>query len=150
MLLRPGRMQKPTVVRYVDEEVRAFEDELPGQVANRVFETDQWRNPNVAIGKAENGVIGSWRKISGHPRPSDDGKEGKRTSCRNVLAKRNQVDFAINLHALTRFGDKNGRVVVAFAFKIQRAKKQVSFAQSTEVFDKPITLTVLVTHRIGH
>src|SRR6476659_6895982 len=49
MLLRPGRTQEPSVIRYVGKEVGATENKLPRQVANRILETDQRRDSCLVV-----------------------------------------------------------------------------------------------------
>src|SRR5512132_2240642 len=52
MLMRSSGPVKPAVVRHIYEQVRAgtcvvWKDELPGELANRVFETNQWRHMDI-------------------------------------------------------------------------------------------------------
>src|SRR4029453_4431520 len=47
MLLRTCRMQKPPVVRDVDEQVSTFEHKLPRQFADCIFETNKRRALNL-------------------------------------------------------------------------------------------------------
>ena len=44
MLSRAGGVQKPAIVRHVGEQVRAAQDKLPGQLAERILETNQRRD----------------------------------------------------------------------------------------------------------
>ena len=41
-------MQKPSVIRHVGEQIRSVQNELPGQVADGVFETNQRRDLHIA------------------------------------------------------------------------------------------------------
>ena len=55
VLMRSGGPLKPPVVRYIYEQVRTgaclgWKDELSGELANRVFETDQRRYMDLAVG----------------------------------------------------------------------------------------------------
>ena len=54
MLIRAGRMQKPAVIRYIYQQIRAgiridWQHKSSRQLANRVFEADQWCNLDIAI-----------------------------------------------------------------------------------------------------
>ena len=44
LLARPPSAQEPAVVRHVGEQVRAAQNKLPGQLAERVLEADEWRD----------------------------------------------------------------------------------------------------------
>src|SRR4030095_2031989 len=55
VLMRSSGPLKPAVVRHIYEQVRAgtcliWKDKLSGELANRVFETDQWRHMDLAVG----------------------------------------------------------------------------------------------------
>ena len=55
VLMRSSGPLKPAVVRHIYEQVRAgtclvWKDELSGELANCVFETDQRRDMNIAVG----------------------------------------------------------------------------------------------------
>src|SRR5882762_6044058 len=52
MLSGTGRMQKPAVVCYIDQEICAVDDESSHQIADRIFETNQRRDTNVAVRQA--------------------------------------------------------------------------------------------------
>ena len=77
MLLRTRRMQKPAVVRNVDEQVRTFEHKLPRQFADRIFKTNQRRDLDVTIRQAKYRVIFARIKIAGHPPARRDGEKRK-------------------------------------------------------------------------
>src|ERR1700680_4911805 len=49
MLLRSRGAQEPAVIGHVREQIRAAEDKLPRQVSNRIFETNQRRDPRLII-----------------------------------------------------------------------------------------------------
>src|SRR6266404_9834690 len=60
VLMRSSGPLKPAVVCHVYEEVRAgaclvWKDKLSGELANRVFETDQRRHMDIAGGQREHG-----------------------------------------------------------------------------------------------
>ena len=42
-------MQKPAIVRNIDEQVRTFEHKLPRQFADRIFKTNQRRDLDITI-----------------------------------------------------------------------------------------------------
>src|SRR4029450_5874807 len=65
VLVRSSGPLKPAIVRHVYEQVRSrtclvWKYKFSGKLANRVFETDQWRHMNIAIGQSEHGVICSF------------------------------------------------------------------------------------------
>ena len=62
MLMRPGGMLKPAVVGHINEQIRSrtglrWQNKLPGQFPNRIFETNQRRHPDVAVCQGENGMF---------------------------------------------------------------------------------------------
>src|SRR6059036_378811 len=65
MLLRAGRFLEPAVVRHVDENRRAAEDKVPGQLADRVFEANERRELDT-VGQSKNRVLRSGGKIFRH------------------------------------------------------------------------------------
>src|SRR5512133_3939461 len=62
VLMRSSGSLEPTVVRHIYEQVRSgtclvWKDKLSGELANRVFETDQRRHIDIAVGQSEQGVF---------------------------------------------------------------------------------------------
>src|SRR5919106_278038 len=56
VLMRSSRPLKPTVVRHIYEQIRAgtclgWKNKLSGELANRVFETNQRRHMDLAVGQ---------------------------------------------------------------------------------------------------
>ena len=62
VLMRSSGPLKPPVVRHIYEQVRAgtclgWKNKLSGELANRVFETNQRRHMDIAVGQSEHGVF---------------------------------------------------------------------------------------------
>src|SRR6266705_3721992 len=127
MLTRTARAQKPCVVRYIHEQIRAFEDELAHQISNRVFKTDQRRDADIIIGEAKYGVIPAEIEIAGHPFACDSGEKGKRMPQGNIFAKWHEMHFAINLHLLRGARNQECRVIIMSIVRIERAEQQIGF-----------------------
>src|SRR6266481_4117867 len=58
VLMRSSGPLKPAVVRHIYEQVRAgtclvWKDKLSGELANRVFETNQRRHMDIVVGQSE-------------------------------------------------------------------------------------------------
>src|SRR5882762_6921657 len=71
VLMRTSGSLKPAVIRHIYEQVRAgtclvWKDKFSGELANRVFETDQRRHVDIAVGQSEHGVFCSFFKIAGY------------------------------------------------------------------------------------
>src|SRR5262245_25545981 len=71
VLMRSSGTLKPSVVRHIYEHFHtgtclSWKNKLSGELANRVFETDQRRHMGVAIGKSEHCVLASLFKIIGY------------------------------------------------------------------------------------
>src|SRR6266513_1598727 len=69
VLMRSSGLPKPAVVRHIYEQVRAgtclvWKDKLSGELANRIFETDQRRVMDIVVGQSEHGVFLSSFKIA--------------------------------------------------------------------------------------
>src|ERR1700746_2207324 len=65
VLMRSSGSLEPPVVRDIYEQVCAgtcftWKDKLPGELADRVFETDQRRHMDLAVGQSEHGVFFSF------------------------------------------------------------------------------------------
>src|SRR4029077_4234167 len=71
VLMRSSRPLKPPVIRHIHEQVRTGtclvrKDELSSELTNRVFETNQRRHMDIAVGESEHGVFFSFFEIGGH------------------------------------------------------------------------------------
>ena len=99
VLPRSGRTQEPAVVRDVHEQVRAGQNKLAREIADRVFETNQWRDPGLVVRQFENRMLFSESEIVRHLVADDAGEEGNGVASRDVFAERHEMDFAINLDA---------------------------------------------------
>src|SRR5207244_11623037 len=104
MLMRPGRMQKPSVVCNIDKQICAGirlcgEHKLSDELANRIFETDQRGHLHIAVRQAEHCVFSSRTEIAGHLVANDSRKQRHPMPPRNVFAKSNEVDFSIHLYS---------------------------------------------------
>ena len=102
MLVRSGRMQKPSVVCNIDKQICAGirlcgEHKLSDELADRIFETNQRGDLHIAVRQAEHRVFSSRTEIAGYLVANDSRKQRNRMPPRNVFAKRNQVDFSIHL-----------------------------------------------------
>src|SRR4030095_11703910 len=98
VLMRSAGSLEPAVVRHIYEQVRAgtclgWKDKFSGQLANRVFETDQRRDMDLAVGQSEDSVLTSFFEIAGYLIAYNLRKQGHRMSTRNILSKRHQVGF---------------------------------------------------------
>src|SRR4029077_8856631 len=68
MLMRSSGPLKPPVVRHIYEQVRARncvsgKNKLSGELADSVFETDQRRHMDIAVGQSEHGMFSAFFKI---------------------------------------------------------------------------------------
>src|SRR4029077_13076710 len=93
VLMRSSGPLKPAVVRHIYEQVRAgtclvWKDKLSGELANRVFETDQRRHMHIGVGQSEHGVFLSFFKIAGYLIAYNLRKQRHCMSTGNVFAKR--------------------------------------------------------------
>ena len=71
VLMRSSGSLKPAVVRHIYEQVRTgtrlvWKDELSGELANRVFETDQGRHMDIAVSQSEHGMFYPFFKVAGY------------------------------------------------------------------------------------
>src|SRR4029453_15523567 len=69
VLMRSAGSLEPAVVRHFYEQVRTgtclvWKDKLSGELANRVFETDQRRHMNIAISQSKHRIFCSFFKIA--------------------------------------------------------------------------------------
>jgi len=69
--MRSSGPLKPAVVRHIYEQVRSgtclvWQNKLSGEFANRVFEADQRRHMDIAVGQSEHGVFSPFFEIAGH------------------------------------------------------------------------------------
>src|SRR6185437_7827066 len=92
VLVRSSGPLKPAIVRHVYEQVRSrtclvWKYKFSGKLANRVFETDQWRDMNIAIGQSEHGVICSFFEIAGDLIAYNLRKQRHCVSTRDILSK---------------------------------------------------------------
>src|SRR4030095_4677038 len=111
VLMRSSGPLKPAVVCHIYEQVRAgtclvWKDKLSGELANRVFETNQRRYMDVAVGQSEHGVFFSFFEIATHLIAYNLRKQRHCMSTRNVFAKRHQVDLSIDLHTFAAIGNE--------------------------------------------
>src|SRR5262249_22973645 len=116
VLMRSSGTLKPGVVRDIYEQARAgtclsWKDELSGQLANRVFETDQRRHMDITVGQSEHSMFFSFFEIAGHLIAHDLRKQRHCMSTRNIFAKRHKVYLSIDLHAFAAIGNEQRRVV---------------------------------------
>src|SRR5882757_1997796 len=93
VLMRSSGLLKPPVVGYIYEQVRTgtclvWKDKLSGELANRVFETDQRRHMDIAVGQSEHGVFSPFFKIARYLIAYNLRKQRHRMSTGNVFAKR--------------------------------------------------------------
>src|SRR6516164_3138886 len=107
---------KPRIVRHIYEQIRArgylvWKDKLSGELANRVFETNQRRNMDIAVGQSEHGMFSSFFEIAGYLIAYNLGKQRHCMSTWNIFAKRYQVDLSIDLHAFATIGNKQRGVI---------------------------------------
>jgi hypothetical protein len=71
VLMRSSGPLKPAVVSHIYEQVRARnclsgKNKLSGELANSVFETDQRRHMDIAVGQSEHGMFSAFFKIAGY------------------------------------------------------------------------------------
>src|ERR1044071_9825317 len=71
VLMRSSGVLKPPVVRHIYQHIRTgtclvWKDKLSGELTNRVFETDQGRYVNIAIGQSEHRIFFSLLEIAGN------------------------------------------------------------------------------------
>src|SRR4029079_3463587 len=97
VLMRSSGRLKPAVVRHIYEQVRTGtcfvrQDKLSGELTNGVFETNQRRHMDVAVGQSEHRIFLSFFEIARYLIAYDLGKQWHCMATRNVFAKRNQVD----------------------------------------------------------
>src|ERR1700693_860305 len=112
-------MQKPAVVGYIDQKIRAVEDKLPDEIADGVFETNQGRDADIGFGQMKHGMFATRSEIARDPSAGDGGEKRKRMSQRNVFTKRNEMDFAIDLHLLAIVRDEQCRVVIVTVVEVE-------------------------------
>src|SRR5882672_2078245 len=147
VLMRSSGPLKPAVVRHIYEQVRAgtclvWKDKLSGELANRVFETDQRRHMDIAVGQSEHGVFLSSFKIAGHLIAYNPCKQRHPMSTGNIFAKRYEVDLSIYLHAFAAIGNKKGRVVNVSLVYVDRSQQKVRLCRRGQIHDKFVTLLV--------
>src|SRR6478609_5568091 len=116
VLMRSSGLLKPPVVGYIYEQVRTgtclvWKDKLSGELANRVFETDQRRHMDIAVGQSKNGVFSPFFKIAGYLIAYNPCKQRHPMSTGHIFAKGYEVDLSIHLHAFAANGNKQRRVV---------------------------------------
>src|SRR6266511_2063963 len=100
VLMRSSGPLKPPVIRHIYEQVRAgtclvWKDELSGELANCVFETNQRRHMDVGVGQGEHGVLLSFFEIAGYLVAYNLRKQRHCMAPGNVFAKGHQVDLWI-------------------------------------------------------
>src|ERR1700737_4022799 len=117
-------MQKPTVISYIDQKIRAVDDKSANEIAHGVFETNQWSDLGLAIRQVKNRVRRAGCEVARHPDARDRGKRRKRISQRNVFAERNQMHFSIHLF-FPVWRSEQLSIVGATAFFVIRAKQKV-------------------------
>src|SRR5438093_10806686 len=100
MLARSRRTQEPCVVCYVHEQICASKHKLACQIADCVFETNEWCDLHIIIGEAEHRVIHACIKIAGHPFACYRSEKRKRMSQRKVFTTQHQMHPAMTLHLL--------------------------------------------------
>src|SRR6266481_3220444 len=127
VLMRSSGPLKPAVVRHIYEQVRAgtclfWKDKLSGELANSVFETDQRRHMDLAVGQSKHGVFSPFFKIAGYLIAYNPRKKRHCMSTGNVFAKRHQVDLSIDLHAFAAIGNEQRRVVNVLPVYVDRSQ----------------------------
>src|SRR4030095_839269 len=111
VLMRSSGSLEPPVVRHIYKQIRAgtclvWKDKLSGELANSVFETDQRRQMNNAIGQSEHRIFFSFFKIAGYLVAYNLRKQRHSMSTGDIFAKRHQVDLSIDLHAFAAIGNE--------------------------------------------
>ena len=135
VLMRSSGPLEPAVVRHIYEQVRAgscvgWKNKLSGELANRVFETDQRRHMDIAVGQSEHGVFLSFFKIAGYLIAYNPRKQRHCMSTGNVFAKRHQVDLSIHLHAFAAIGNEQRRVVNVSLVYVDRSQQKIRVRRS--------------------
>src|SRR5882724_4431454 len=154
VLMRSSGPLKPAIVCYIYEQVRAgtclvWKDKLSGELANRVFETDQRRHMDIVVGQSEHGVFLSSFKIAGYLIAYNLRKQRHCMSTGNVFAKRYEMDLSIHLHAFAAIGNKQRRVVNVSLVYVDRSQQKVRLCRRGQIHDEFVTLLVR-KNRPGH
>ena len=154
VLMRSSGPLKPAVVRHIYEQVRtrtrlAWKDKLSGELANRVFETNQRRHMDLAVGQSEHGVFCSFFEIARHLIAYNLRKQRHCMSTGNIFAKRHQVDLSIYLHAFAAIGNKHRRVVNVSPVYVDRSQQKVRVCRRGQIHHEFIAL-LICENRPGH
>src|ERR1700757_2881060 len=147
VLLRSSRSLKPTVVRHICEQVRAgaclgWKDKLSGELAYRVFETNQRRHVDIAVGQSEHGVFSAFFKVAGDLIAYNLRKQRHCMSTGNIFAKRHEMDLSIDLHAFAAIRNKQRRVVNVALIYVDRSQQKVRLRRRGQIRDKFVALRI--------
>src|SRR5262245_15644886 len=147
MLMRSSGSLKPPVVRHIYEQIRAgtclvWKDKLSGELADRVFETDQRRHMDYAVGQSEHSVFRSSFEIAGYLIAYNLRKQRDSMSTGNKFSKRYQMNLSINLHAFAAVGNEQRRVVYVSLVYINRSQQKVRLRRRREIHDESIAFLV--------
>src|ERR1700757_3045454 len=98
VLVRSSGPLKPAVVRHIYEQVRAgtclgWKDKLSGELTNRVFETNQRRHMDIAVGQSEHGVFSAFFEIAGNLIAYNLREQRHSMSTGNIFAKRYEMEL---------------------------------------------------------
>src|SRR5215831_6795180 len=154
VLMRSSGPLKPAVVRHIYEQVRtrtrlAWKDKLSGELTNRVFETDQWRYMDVAVGQSEHGVFFSFFEIAGHLISYNLRKQRHCMSTGNIFAKRYEVDLSIDLNAVAAISNKNRCVINILVVHIDRPQQKVRLRRCGQIHHE-FTALLICKNWAGH
>src|SRR4029077_9443045 len=117
-------------------------DKMSGELANSVFETDQRRHMDIAVGQSEHGMFSAFFKIAGYLIAHNPRKQRHCMSTWNVFAKRHQMDFSIRLHAFSAIGNEQRRVVNISLVYVDRSQKKVCLRRRGQIHDEFVALLV--------
>src|ERR1041385_5433244 len=118
-------MQEPGIIGNIYQQICAIENKPAGEIANRVFKTNQWTDPYVTVRQAKNCVIPAGIEITRHPPACYCGKNRKRMTQWNVFTKGDQMNLAINLHLLRRARNQCSSVEITSIPHVKRSEEQI-------------------------
>src|SRR5215467_15591587 len=119
------------------------------ELANRVFETDQWRHMNIAVGQSEDSEFGSSFEIAGHLIPYNLRKQRHCMSTGNIFAKRYKVDLSIDLNAVAAISNKNRCVINSLVVHIDRPQQKVRLRRCGQIHHE-FTALLICEDGSGH
>src|SRR6478752_10227875 len=147
VLMRSSGRLKPSIVCHIYKQICTgtcfvWKDKLSGELADRVFETDQRRYMDLAVGQSEHGVFLSCFEIAGYLIAYNLRKQRHCVSTGNVFAKRHQVDLPIYLHVFAAIGNKQRRVVKVSLVYVDCSQQKVRVCRRGQIHNEFVALLV--------